>query len=316
MDRNLALELVRVTEAASLYASRQMGRGDAELADTSATEAMFNAFSSVSIRGEIIIGETRNGSDLLVKGARVGNNSGPEVDIVPDPLDGKTTCANGGDNALSAIAMGEKGAILRAPRIYMEKIAVGADAKGVVDITQPPEINIKRIARALDKYIEDITVCVLDRQRHENLIKSIRKTGARIKLINDGDISGAIAAAMPEKSIDILIGVGGAMEGVIAAAAIKCLGGDMQARFVYRDDEDRDKVREMGEDDLERLYDINDLVRGNIVFAATGITSGELLPGVVFFSGGAKTSSIVMRAKTRTLRYINTVHHFDYKPMY
>jgi len=316
MERNLALELVRVTEAAALYASRQMGRGDADLADFSACEAMVKAFVSVSIRGEIIIGEKDNGHGLLKQGALVGNGSGSEADIVLDPLDGKTTCANGGDNALSAIAMGEKGSMLPAPRIYMEKIAVGPEARGVVDITQPPEINIKRIARAMDKYIEDVTVCILDRERHGDLIKSIRKTGARIKLINDGDISGAIAAAMPEKSIDILMGVGGAMEGVIAAAAVKCLGGDMQARFVYRDDEDRRMVREMGEDTLDRIYGINDLARGSIVFAATGVTSGELLPGVSFFSGGARTNSIVMREKTRTLRFISTVHHFDYKPMY
>lgn len=315
MDRNLALEVVRVTEAAALYASRLMGRGDAEQANRAATEAMAQVFSSVSIRGRIVSGGEYDDSPFA-RGMLVGTNSGSEVDIAIDPLDGKTTCANGGNNAIAAIAMGEKGNLFSAPQIYMEKIAVGPDARGVVDITQPPEINIKRVARAKDKYIEDVTVCVLDRDRHRDLIASIRQTGARIKLINDGDISGAVATAMDGKAIDILMGSGGAMQGVVAAAALKCLGGDIQARFIYRNEDDRRKVLDTGEKDLDRIYGIGDMAKGNIVFAATGITNGELLPGVLFVSGGAQTHSVVMRSKTRTVRFITAMHQFDYKPMY
>lgn len=317
MDRNLALEAVRVTEAAALYASRYMGRGDDELANDSAVEAMAKAFSSVSIDGKIIIGEAGKPDNLLERGKGTGNKNGILVDIALDPLDGKRSCASGGQNTISSIAIGEEGAFFGAPSIYMEKIAVGKGAKGSIDITQPPEINIKRIARALDKYIEDLTVCVLDRERHEELIKHIRTTGARIKLIKDGDISGAIAAAMENSSIDILMGVGGAREGILAAAAIKCLGGDIQARFIYRNDEDREMVLQTGEKDLEKIYMIDDLVGGqDIMFSATGVTDGELLKGVRFYSGGAETHSIVMRAKTHTLRFITALHYFDYKPMY
>ncbi len=317
MDRNLALEAVRVTEAAALYASRYMGRGDDELANDSAVEAMAKAFSSVSVDGKIIIGEAGKPGNLLERGKGTGNKNGITVDIALDPLDGKSSCASGGQNTISSIAIGEEGAFFGAPSIYMEKIAVGKVARGSIDITQPPEINIKRITRAMDKYIEDLTVCVLDRERHEELIKRIRTTGARIKLIKDGDISGAIAAAMENSSIDILMGVGGAREGILAAAAIKCLGGDIQARFVYRNDEDREMVLQTGEKDLNKIYMINDLVRGqDIMFSATGVTDGELLKGVRFYSGGAETQSIVMRAKTHTLRFITALHYFDYKPMY
>ncbi|RPI97867.1 MAG: class II fructose-bisphosphatase [Spirochaetales bacterium] len=315
MDRNLALEVVRVTEAAALYASRLMGRGDAELANRAATEAMAQVFLSVSIRGRIVSGG-EYGNSPFARGMIVGTNSGSEVDIAIDPLDGKTTCANGGNNAITAIAMGEKDSLFSAPQIYMEKIAVGPEARGVVDITQPPEINIKRVARAKDKYIEDVTVCVLDRERHRDLIADIRQTGARIKLINDGDISGAVATAMDGKAIDILMGSGGAMQGVVAAAALKCLGGDIQARFVYRNEDDKRMVLDTGEKDLDRIYGIGDMAKGNIVFAATGITNGELLPGVLYVSGGAQTHSVVMRSKTRTVRFITAMHQFDYKPMY
>jgi fructose-1,6-bisphosphatase II len=316
MDKNLALEVVRVTEAAALYASRLMGRGNAEIANRSATEAMAQVLSSVSVTGKVLSGGAEYEGGPLKKGSIVGNSGGIEVDIVCEPLDGKTTCANGGNNAISAIAVGESGKLFNAPPLYMEKIAVGSDAKGVIDITQPPEINIKRVARAKDKYIEDVTVCILDRDRHRELIERVRNTGARIKLINDGDISGAVATAMEDQSIDILMGVGGAIQGVIAAAALKCLGGDIQGRFVYRNNEERMLVREIGETEPDRIYNIDDLAKGNIVFVATGVTNGELLPGVLFVSGGAKTHSLIMRSKTRTLRFIIAFHHFDYKPMY
>ncbi len=317
MDRNLALEAVRVTEAAAIYASRYMGRGDEELANDSAIEAMAKAFSSVSIDGKIIIGETGKPGNILERGREIGNKNGLAVDVALNPLDGKRSCASGGQNTISSIAFGEEGSFFPAPPIYMEKIAVGKGARGVIDITQPPDINIKRIARAKDKYIEDITVCVLDRDRHVELIGYIRDAGARIKLIKDGDISGAIATAMEDSSIDILMGVGGAREGILAAAAIKSLGGDIQARFVYRNDADREMVIAAGEKDLDKIYMINDLVKGkDIMFSATGVTDGELLKGVRFYSGGAETHSIVIRAKTHTFRSIAAMHYFDYKPMY
>ncbi len=316
MDRNLALEVVRVTEAGALYASRYMGRGDESIASKSAIEAMARVFNSVSISGRIVISaDTESGP--LRTGAEVGTQSGLDTDIALNPLEGKTTCANGGQNAISAIAIGERDCFFPAPNIYMEKIAVGPDLKGVIDITQTPDINIKRIARAKGKYIEDVTVCVLDRQRHRDLIQIIRSTGARIKLIQDGDISGAIAAALDDRPIDVLMGVGGAMHGILAAAALKCIGGDLQARFVYRDEEDRELVRRTGETDLDRIYQLNDLAPGNnIMFSATGVTDGEFLPGVRYFSGGATTNSVVMRSKTHTIRYITATHHFDYKPIY
>lgn len=315
MDRNLALEVVRVTEAAALYASRQMGRGNEDLANKSAIDAMAKVFTSVSIKGKIVI--SPDSDVLLMRGAEVGTKAGIEVDIALDPLEGKTTCANGGQNSITTIAIGERGCFFEVPPVYMEKIAVGAEAKGVIDITQSPQINIKRIARALGKYIEDITVCVLDRERHMGLIDQIRGTGARIKLIQDGDISGAVAAAMKDKPIDVLMGVGGAMHGVLAAAALKCLGGDIQARFVYRNEEDRELMRQAGVSDLDRIYSINDLALGdNIMFSATGVTDGELLSGVRYFPGGAHTSSVIMRSRTHTIRYIAAEHHFDYKPMY
>jgi len=317
MDRNLALEAVRVTEAAALFASRHMGRGDPETANDAAIDAMLNVFSSVSIKGSIIIGAEGEKNKMLMRGNDVGNKTGSDADVGVAPLDGKITCASGGQNAIAAIAIGEKDSFLHAPPIYMEKIAVGREALGVIDITQPPEINIKRVARAKSKYIEDITVCVLDRPRHQKLIEQIRKTGTRIKTITDGDISGAIAAARGNSSIDILMGIGGAKEGILAAAAIKCLGGDIQARFVYNNEDDKEKVRQMGEQDLEKIYTLSDLISGkDVMFSATGITDGELLPGVRFFSGGAETYSIVMRSMTMTQRTITALHHFDYKPIY
>lgn len=315
MDRNLALELVRVTEAAALYASRHMGRGNEELVNRSAIEAMAKVFSSVSVKGKIVI--SPDSDERIKRGTEIGTGGGVSVDIALDPLEGKTTCANGGQNAIAAIAIGEPGSFLEVPPLYMEKIAVGPEAKGAIDITQSPQVNIKRIARAMGKYIEDVTVCVLDRERHRSLISSIRETGARIKLIQDGDISGAVAAGMKERPIDVLMGVGGAMHGILAAAALKCLGGDMQARFVYLNESEKDLVRQMGEEDPERIFFLNDLVKGaNVMFSATGVTDGELLEGVRYFSGGAFTTSIVMRSKTHTIRYISAEHRFDYKPMY
>lgn len=317
MERNLALEVVRVTEAAALFASRYVGRGEANKAFESAVDAMEKVFSSVSITGKVVIGKNSPDAVNLITNAELGNGSGPEVDIVVDPLDGRTTCARGGQNSISAVAMGEKEAFFIPPALYMEKIAVGSDAKGFVDIAEPPEINIKRIARAKNKYIEDVTVCMLDRPRHKELVERIRSVGARIILITDGDISGAVAAAMDERPIDILMGTGGSMEGILAAAAIKCLGGDLQARLVFQDEDEKRNAQEAGITDLDRIYMLSDLIPGkNVMFSATGITDGEFLKGVRYISGGAKTDSIVMRSKTHTTRYITAMHQFDYKPLY
>ncbi|MFH0974943.1 MAG: class II fructose-bisphosphatase [Spirochaetota bacterium] len=317
MERNLALEGVRITEASALFASRYVGRGDADKAFGSAIEAMVKVFSSVSVDGKVVIGKSDAVNMRLTANSELGNKNGPEVDIVVDPLDGKTTCARGGQNSISAVAMGEKGAFFIPPTLYMEKIAVGGDVKGIVDITESPEINIKRVARAKKKYIEDVTVCVLDRPRHTELIERIRTVGARIILITDGDISGAVAAAMEDRPIDILMGTGRSMEGVLAAAAIKCLGGDIQAKLIFKNDEEREFAHKSGFNDLNKVLMLSDLIPGkDLMFSATGITDGEFLKGVRFVSGGAVTDSIVMRSKTHTIRFITANHQFDYKPMY
>jgi len=316
MDRNLALEVVRVTEAAALWAARYYGRGDEALASKNAVEAMSKVFSTVSFKGHIISG-INNPDSPLSHGNIIGHAEHPEVDVALTPIDGHATLAQGGYNTISAIAIAEHGSMLNAPPIYMEKIAVGKEGRGVIDITQSPEINIKRVARAKGKYIEDITVCILDRERHRELVERIRALGARIKLIKDGDISGAIATALDDTPIDMLMGVGGAREGILSAAALKCLDGDMQARFVYRDEKDKELVKDMGITNLDKIYTLSDLAKGeNIMFSATGISDGELLPGVRFMAGGAKTHSIVMRYKTHTIRYITAIHRFDYKPVY
>jgi fructose-1,6-bisphosphatase II len=317
MERNLALEVVRVTEAAALFAGRFMGRGDSDRAYKSAVDAMAKVFASVSVNGRVVKGKAGISEELLSTDMIIGTRNGPEVDIIVDALDGRMTCARGGQNSISAVAMGEKGTFFIPPTLYMEKIAVGSDVKGVVDISESPEINIKRVARAKNKYIEDVTVCVLDRPRHQELIEKIRSVGARILLITDGDISGAVAAAMADRSIDILMGIGGSMEGVLAAAAIKCLGGDIQARLVFQDEKEKKSAKENGVSDLNKIYMLSDLIPGqDVMFSATGITDGEFLKGVRFYSGGAKTDSIVMRSKTHTVRYITATHQFDYKPMY
>ena len=315
MDRNLTLEAVRLTEAAALYASRYMGKGDEENSYLSASEAMARVLSTIDIDGEIIIGADKNGANL-VDGSMVGSKGGPELDLVVKPLDGKKTCAIGGYNAISVMAVGNKGAFFYTPSLYMEKIAVGSDAKDVVDITQSVDVNIKRVARAKGKYIDDITVCVLDRERNKKFIDEIRTTGAKIKLIRDGDISGAISTALDNNSVDILLGIGGAKEGVLGAAALKCLDGDMQARFIFENKREKDTILDLGIDS-DTIFTISDLVRGDdIMVSVTGVTDGLILPGVRHFPGGAETSSIVIRHKTHTFRAVNAIHKFDYKPIF
>jgi fructose-1,6-bisphosphatase II len=318
MERNLALEFVRVTEAAALECARHMGKGDPTSADQAAVNAMRKMFNSVDIDGTVVIGEgERDEAPMLYIGERVGTKKPPKVDIALDPLECTNSVACGRPNALSAIAVAESGNFLHAPDTYMEKIAVGPKAKEAIDLRLGPEENLKRIAEILDYHIEDITVVILDRPRHENLIKKIRKAGARIQLIPDGDISAAIATAIPDTGVDVLMGIGGAPEGVIAAAALRCVGGGMQARLVPRNKEEERRAKKMGLKDLGKIFREDELAKGdNIMFAATGVTDGDMLKGVRFFGGGAHTHSIVMRSKSGTIRFIETTHFFDRKPKY
>ena len=317
MDRNLALEVVRVTEAAALSCARLMGRGDEKAADQAAVDAMRQAFNGLAIDGTVVIGEgERDEAPMLYIGEKVGTGHGPEVDIALDPLEGTTICANGGANALAVIAIAERGNFLHCPDTYMEKIAVGPAGKGAVDLDKSPTENLKALAEAKGRRVEDLTVIILYRPRHEALIQEVRRAGARIRLISDGDVSAAIATTKPETGIDLLIGIGGAPEGVLAAAALRCVGGDMQGRLKPRNQEEIDRAQAMGIKDITKKYSLEELAGGEVMFAATGVTDGDYLKGVHFFSGGATTQSVVMRSKTRTIRVVDTTHHFAYKPKY
>lgn len=317
MDRNFALEFVRVTEAAALSCARYMGRGDENGADAAAVEAMRKALNSINFSGTVVIGEgERDEAPMLYIGEKVGIGKGPSLDIALDPLEGTTICARGLNNSISVIAVAEQGHFLGAPDTYMEKIAVGRDAVGVIDLNKPPAENLKNVAEAKQCNVEDLTVVILDRPRHEKLIAEVRNTGARIWLIGDGDVAAAIATCMPETGVDVLMGIGGAPEGVIAAAALRCVGGDFQGRLAFRNDEERARASRMGIEDLHRIYGIHDLARGHVMFCATGVTPGTLLNGVRFMRGGAKTHSIVMRSESGTIRFIEAEHHFERKPKY
>jgi len=317
VDRNLALEVVRVTEAAALSCARLMGRGDEKAADQAAVDAMRQAFNGLAIDGTVVIGEgERDEAPMLYIGEKVGTGHGPQVDIALDPLEGTTICANGGANALAVIAIAERGNFLHCPDTYMEKIAVGPAGKGVVDLDKSPTENLKALAEAKGQRVEDLTVIILYRPRHEALIQEVRRAGARIRLISDGDVSAAIATTKPETGIDLLIGIGGAPEGVLAAAALRCVGGDMQGRLKPRNQEEIDRAQTMGIKDIAKKYSLGELAGGEVMFAATGVTDGDYLKGVHFFSGGATTQSVVMRSKTRTIRVVDTTHHFAYKPKY
>lgn len=319
LDRNLALEVVRVTEAAALACARLMGRGDRNAADEAAVVAMRRAFDGVLVRGTVVIGEgERDEAPMLYIGEQVGGGSAddPEVDIAVDPLEGTNLCALGLPNAMAVVAMAEKGNLLHAPDCYMDKIAVGPQAKGVVDLDKSPTDNLKAIADAKGMYLEDLTVVILDRERHHKLIAEVRKAGARVKLISDGDVSAAVSACMDGTGIDCLLGSGGAPEGVLAAAALRCLGGDFQGRLIYRNDGEKERARKMGIADLDKKWGLTELARGDVMFAATGVTTGDLMKGVRFFKGGAHTHSIVMRSKSGTIRTVEGEHHFDRKPNY
>lgn len=314
MDKNLALEMVRVTEAAALAAARQMGRGSSEMADQVAVDAMRTALNTMAIRGTVVIGEgERDEAPMLFIGEKVGLNDGPSIDIALDPLEGTNVCATGKENSIAVIAIADQGNFLHAPDTYMWKIAVGPECRGVIDIRRTATQNLIAVAEAKRCQITDLTAVILNRPRHEALIQEVRQTGARIRLIDDGDVSAAISTCEPDSGIDILIGSGGAPEGVLAAAALRCLGGDMQGKLMWRHDEERERARKMGIEDMDRIYHINDLATGNVMFAATGVTNGTFLKGVRFYGGGASTHSVVMRSETGTVRYIEAKHDFKRK---
>jgi len=317
MDRNLALEVVRVTEAAAIASARLMGRGDRHGSDQAATDAMRRAFDSVHVRGTIVIGEgERDEAPMLFIGEKVGcgTDHDPAVDIAVDPLEGTNLCATGAPDAIAVIAMGGEGKLLNAPDTYMEKIAVGPAGRGCIDIRRSPAENLEALAGAKRCRIDELTAIVLDRPRHEQLIADIRRAGARIRLISDGDVAGAIATCVEHAGIDILFGTGGAPEGVLAAAALRCVDGDMQGVLRPRNDEERARARKMGIADLDHVFALEELAQGEVMFAATGVTPGSFLQGVRFFAGGCTTHSVVMRSATGTLRFIEAEHHFDRKP--
>lgn len=317
MYRNLALELVRVTEAAALATGRWIGRGNEKQADHAAVESMRKAFDTIDFRGKIVIGEgERDNAPMLFIGETVGSGSGPEIDIACDPLEGTTIAAMGRSEALSVIAAADSGHFLHAPDTYMAKIAVGPKSRGLVDISQPPAWNIQRVAESQNKAVEDLMVIILDRPRHKELIDQVRATGARIRLIGDGDVSAAIATCVDRSGVDMLIGTGGAPEGVIAAAALRCLGGDMQGILKFQNDEEIARAKTMGVHEPHKIYQLEDLASGNVMFAATGVTQGSYLEGVRYTGEGAMTHSIVMRSETGTIREIKATHHFDRKPVY
>ena len=318
MDRNLALELVRVTEAAALSASLLMGRGDEKAADQAAVDAMRNALNSLSIDGTVVIGEgERDEAPMLYIGEKVGLGNGPQIDIALDPLEGTTITAKGGYNALAVVAMAEKGGFLNAPDVYMDKIAIGGGLPdNIVDLDATPAENLKALAKAKGLHVADIVACILDRPRHQELIAKVRAAGARIMLISDGDVSGVIATAQPDTGIDIYMGSGGAPEGVLAAAALRSTGGFMQGRLLFRNDDEKARAKKWGISDLNKKYGLTDLAKGDVMFAATGVTDGPMLRGVRRFAGGAFTHSVIMRSKTGTIRRIEATHNFGKKTGY
>jgi len=321
MDRNLALNLVRVTEAAALASARYMGRGDKNAADQAAVDGMRKMFDTLNIDGVVVIGEGEmDEAPMLYIGEEIGKAADgcPEVDIAVDPVDGTTAIAKGLPNAIAVVAIAPRGCLLHAPDMYMDKIAVGPKAAGKVSIDAPVEENLRAVAKALNKDISDITVTMLDRPRHKELIEKVRKAGARIKLFGDGDVAAAIATCFEHSGVDILMGAGGAPEGVIAAAALKCMGGEFQGRLLPMNDEERDRCKKMGIADIDKVLTIEDLAKGEeIFFAATGISDGELLKGVVYYENNtAKTHSMVTRAETGTIRFVEAIHKLDKKPEY
>jgi fructose-1,6-bisphosphatase II / sedoheptulose-1,7-bisphosphatase len=316
-DRNLALETVRVTEAAAIASARLMGRGDEKAADQAAVDAMRNALNALDIQGTVVIGEgERDEAPMLYIGEKVGSGRGPKMDIALDPLEGTTITATGGSNAMAVIAMATEGNFLNAPDVYMQKIAVGGGLpEGVVHIDDSAIDNLTRLAEAKNVPVEELVVCILDRPRHEELIREVRDTGARIRLIRDGDVAGVIATARPDSGVDIYMGSGGAPEGVLAAAALRCIGGQIQGRLLFRNEEEKTRARRWGVEDLNRIYDTLDMAKGDVMFAASGVTDGTMLRGVRRIGDSLHTHSIVMRSKTGTIRTIEAEHHVVRKDM-
>ncbi len=319
MDRNLALEVVRVTEAAALAAARYVGLGDRNAADQAATEEMRRTFNALHINGTVVIGEgERDEAPMLYIGEQLGDGDprSPKIDIAVDPLEATNSCANGINDALAVVAMAEHGNFLNAPDTYMDKIAVGPIGRGIIDIRKTPTENLEAIAAAKQVAIPDLTAVILDRPRHAELIAEVRRAGARIRLITDGDVGGALATADPSTGIDVLLGIGGAPEGVLAAAALRCVGGDMQGVLKFRNPDEAARAERMGIKDGNRVLGIEDLARGDVMFAATGVTDGFLLRGVRFTGTGAETHSVVMRSRSGTVRFIRARHHFHHRPDY
>lgn len=312
-DRNLALELVRVTEAAAMAAGRWVGRGDKNGGDGAAVDAMRKLIGTVSMRGVVVIGEgEKDHAPMLYNGEEVGNGDGPDCDVAVDPIDGTTLMAKGMPNAIAVLAVAERGAMFDPSAVfYMEKLAVGPEAADVVDLDAPVAENIRRVAKAKHSDVSDVTVCILDRKRHEDLVHEVREAGARIQFITDGDVAGAISAARTTTGVDLLIGIGGTPEGIIAACALKCMGGAIQGRLWPKDDAERAKAIDAGHD-LDRVLHTDDLVSGdNVFFCATGVTNGDLLRGVHYRAGGCTTQSIVMRSKSGTVRMIDGFHRLE-----
>lgn len=323
MERNLALEFVRVTEAAAMSSAKLMGRGDEKAADQAAVDAMRRTMETIRVKGTVVIGEgERDEAPMLYIGEKFGCGSGdcPQVDVALDPLEGTTICALGRYDALSVIAIAEKGNFLHAPDTYMDKIAVGPECVGKIDYSMTTEEIIKIIAACKNKSVDSITATILDRERHKKLIDTVRSMGCRIRLIQDGDVSAGISTCNPDTGVDVLLGAGGAPEGVITAAALKCLGGDFFGKLLWRSDEEKSRAKEMGVEDLDKVYSRDELAEGDVMFAATGVTDGSWLRGVKFIGGGenmhAKTHSIVMRSKSGTIREVYATHRFKTKPTF
>jgi fructose-1,6-bisphosphatase II len=313
MEQTLELEIVRVTEAAAIAAARHMGEGDTERADQAAVTAMREVLATLPIRGRIVIGEgERDEAPMLYIGEEVGSGGELAVDVAVDPVEGTNLVAKGLPNAIALIAISEQGGILHAPDIYMEKLIVPPQAAGKVDLRWPPERNLRVLAEALNRRIDDLTVVILDRPRHADLIAAVRRAGARIKLISDGDVAPAVSAAVSGPGVHAVMGIGGAPEGVLTAAALRCLGGEIQARLWYRNDAERQRAREMGVSDPDRIFRTEDLVRGRtLLFAATGITDGDLFRGVRPFGGGIRTHSLVMAGTAGRIRFVDSIHIED-----
>ena len=313
LDRVLVLEMVRVTEAAAIAASTLTGRGDEKATDAAAVEAMREALNELDIDGTVVIGEgERDEAPMLFIGEKVGTGTGPAIDIALDPLEGTTICAKAGPNSLAVLAIAEKGGLLNAPDVYMDKIAVGPNLPaGVIDLDRTPTENVHAIAAAKGVKPSEIIACVLDRPRHEALIAELRSIGCGVMLIGDGDVAGVIATADPDTTIDVYMGSGGAPEGVLACAALRCVGGQFKGRLLFRNDDERGRARKWGIEDLDKQYDLEELAKGDCIFAATGVTDGSLLEGVKRRKGKMTTESVVMRASTGTVRWVKGEHRTD-----